>query len=322
MAATTGSPSPLRATRSRPPFSAGASQRSCAARATSPSETSSGSGRSRSRASVSSSVSSSARRTGLPLGRHQVALDLAGRWPSATADSSRSRRPVSGVRSWWDALATNSRCARSARASRAVMSLKAEATSCCSDEPSTRARASRSPPATRRAVAGEPPQRARQRSGQQPGEPEPQQQHDRGHADQGDHVAADLVLDRVDALGDPHRTFGAGRALTTGTAVNSRSSPSVSLWRSPWRESLAAQRGGDLGARRVGVDSSPSRRVGEQPAARADDDHAAAELVAESVDQPLERLALVEPARRRTRPAAAPGPAPRCGSRRRRAATG
>ena len=63
----------------------------------------------------------------------------------ARASSIRSRRPVSGVRSWCDASATNSVWARSARASRSVIRLNERASERCSRLPSTSARASRSP---------------------------------------------------------------------------------------------------------------------------------------------------------------------------------
>ena len=63
----------------------------------------------------------------------------------AASSSSRSRSPVSGVRSWWEASATNSCWPRSSRPTRPVISLKVRASERCSVLPSTGARASRSP---------------------------------------------------------------------------------------------------------------------------------------------------------------------------------
>ena len=113
------------------------------------------------------------------------------------------------------------------------MSLNAAATSCCSLDPSGRARASRSPSATRLAV----PASARSGRASEPASsqatPSPRS---RAAAPTpirastsfltSDCTASTLWVTRTAPTVRPPRT--------TGTAVNSTSSPSVSLWRVPW----------------------------------------------------------------------------------------
>ena len=216
---------------------------------------------------------------------------------------------MSGVRSWCEAFATNSRWAFSVRPSRSVMSLNAVATSRCSLEPSGRARASRSPPATRRAVPARAAQRARERPREQPGHAEPEQQRrPRPRRSAPARRCAPLVC-TASTLWVTRTAPTVRPPRTTGTAVKSTSSPSVSLWRVPWsarpRSALATSR-----AARVG--DSPQAGpggVGEQPAARAHDDHPAAEVAPRRAASTGAELApIAEPARDggRERPAACP----------------
>ena len=152
-ATTTGAPGSTRSSWSE--RSAGPSQRARAASTTSATSSGWAVGRSPPPARVSSSESRRASRS-VSCSAAVSSRSTSGSRLLSAAASRRSRRPVSGVRSWCDAFATNSRCPRSVLAIRAVMSLNAVATSRCSVEPSTLARASRSPWATRPAVAARP----------------------------------------------------------------------------------------------------------------------------------------------------------------------
>ena len=161
-------------------------------------------GRSPPPASVSSSESSRASRS-VSCSAAVSSRSTSGSRLLSAAASSRSRRPVSGVRSWCDAFATNSRWPRSVVAMRSVMSLNAVATSRCSVEPSTFARASRSPSVHAPRGAGEAAEGLGERAGEEPGDHQAEQQRHDAHADERDHVVALLGLHGVDALGHPHR---------------------------------------------------------------------------------------------------------------------
>ena len=140
----------------------------------------------------------------LLLGGLELRLRLADR-PSRRADSSRSRSPVSGVRSWCEALATNSRWAASTVPSRSAMSLKAAATSRCSVAPvdlGPRFEVAGLDPPRR---GGELAQRPRERARQEPREREPEDEREGADRDQREHAAADPVMDRGQALRDADR---------------------------------------------------------------------------------------------------------------------
>ena len=180
----------------------------------------------------------------------------------AAADSSRSRRPVSGVLSWCDAFETNSRWAASTVPIRSVMSLKAIVTSRCSVAPVTSARASRSPSSTRRAVS------ASFRSGRE-------SESARNHANTSPRpsaaapiAASASTLRRTRSCTAPTlcvtRTAPATRpASVTGTALYKRSSPSVSLWRVPCAvlPVSAIRISGRLANERCGLPAESARNI-------------------------------------------------------------
>ncbi len=113
------------------------------------------------------------------------------------------------------------------------MSLNAAATSCCSLDPSGRARASRSPCATRLAVP------ASERSGRasEPASSQATPSPRRRAARPTPIKASTSFLTSVRTVSTLCVTRTAPTVLpprTTGTAVNSTSSSSVLLWRVPW----------------------------------------------------------------------------------------
>jgi hypothetical protein len=131
---------------------------------------------------------------------------------------------------------------------------------------------------------GEVPERPRERTRQEPCDHEPDQERETADRDQDEDAAPDSARDLLDALRDAH---GADRpaevrhrhgrvqdVLPEGVAV------ALSLG------ALAVQRHADLGSRRVrGPWRVHAGRVGQQPAGRADDDHAGAELGGRVTDE-------------------------------------
>ena len=147
--------------------------------------------------------------------------------------------------------------------------------------------------ATRR--RGEAAHRLRQGAGEQPGHDEAEQQRQRAHARERDHVVALLVFTASTLW--VTRTAPAARPFTaTGTAVKRRSSSRRSLWRSPWVGRPWSARA-DLGAGAVAVaPRGLAGRVGQHPPAVVDHDHAAAEAPRRALHEPLELVGLVQPA--------------------------
>ncbi len=229
-ATTAGSPGSTRSSWSE--RSAGPSQRPRAASTSSATSSGCAAGRSPPPASVSSSDRSRASRS-VSCSAAVSSRSTSGSRLLSAAASRRSRRPVSGVRSWCDAFATNSRCPRSVLAMRSVMSLKAVATSRCSAEPSTLARASRSPWATRPAV----PARLRSGFASEPASSQATARPSSSATAPTPTSASTSFRCSVFTASTlwVTRTAPAARPFTaTGMAVKRRSSSSRSLWRSPW----------------------------------------------------------------------------------------
>jgi hypothetical protein len=112
------------------------------------------------------------------------------------------------------------------------MSLNAEATSRCSVDPSTRARASSSPPATRRAVRAKPRRGLASEPARSHATPRPSKSATRPTATSA--ITSVRTSPCTASTLCVTRTAPAGRlARTTGTAVKRRSSPSESLCRVP-----------------------------------------------------------------------------------------
>ena len=136
-----------------------------------------------------------------------------------------------------------------------------------------RARRGRRP--RRRAVRVR-PRSGRDREPASPREDQPERERGDAEAEERERVAADLVVDRVDGLRDPHR---AGRA----TRVDDRhgGEEQVLVERVAVARALRggpAQRLADLGPARVGrAARGGAGGVDEHAAARVDDDHAAAQ---------------------------------------------
>ena len=139
---------------------------------------------------------------GLVLGGGQLSLDL---WVAALQRrrlepeaQTRERRAqlVRGVR---DEVAL----VASVVPVRAVMSLNAVATSCCSGSP-PRSRGRRGRLATCCANAGQSAQGLGERAGEEPRHDEAEQQREGAHTREREHVVALLGLHGVDALGHPH----------------------------------------------------------------------------------------------------------------------
>ena len=196
---------------------------------------------------------------------------------SARASSSRSRRPASGVRSWCEASATNSRW---------LSTQPLEPRGHLVERARERAAARRSPrPA--RGRAGRPRRRgAAASSSRRSGPaiwraisapaPRPSSSTSAADRDEAEDRRARGAADGLDALGDAHRALAAGRAASTGTAVARISCVErVASGAGPGSGGRAARRrspGGSRSRRRAG-----RRRRSRRPARpRRVDDHDAA----------------------------------------------
>ena len=112
---------------------------------------------------------------------------------------------MSGVRSWCEAFATNSRCASSTRSSRPAMSLKAVATSCCSVGPGhlgARGEVAVAEPVRRPRRASR--SGARERAREQPREREAEGEREPRRCRRRRAVAADPRVDGACAARDAH----------------------------------------------------------------------------------------------------------------------
>jgi hypothetical protein len=142
---------------------------------------------------------------------------------------------------------------------------------------------------------GERAHRPRQRAGQQRCDAEAEQQSQRSHQRERERVVAHLVVDGVDALGHAH---GADRPARAHHRDGGEEQVLVEVVAAPLAlRGAAAQGGRDLGPGRVhlGLEALP-RRVREQPSARVHDHHAPAEALARAGGEPVELVAVVEPA--------------------------
>ena len=125
------------------------------------------------------------------------------------AASTRRRKPVRGVRSWCDALATNSRWASSECVSRSVIVLNALRDLLLLGRPLDLGAHLEVAAAHAPGGRGELAQGTRQRAGDEPRHDEPEQQRERPDADQRVLVAPRLAVDRVHALREAHCALGA-----------------------------------------------------------------------------------------------------------------
>ncbi len=131
---------------------------------------------------------------------------------SLRASSSRSRSPASGVRSWWEASATNCRWTASSVCSRAVIALNDCASARCSVLPSICARTLRSPPGDAPRGVVQAQDRARDAPGDHDARDEPEREHEQPDQAEREPRAQDGPVDGGDALRHAHGAGGTGRA--------------------------------------------------------------------------------------------------------------
>ena len=125
-------------------------------------------------------------------GGAQVVLILGGRPAALCRFSSRSRSAVSGVRSWWEASATNSRCsARSWSRRRAIVFMVSPRTAISGGAEGSGSPAPRSPVAKRAAAASQRAERPGDGAGDRPADAGHSDQHHHGDGDQAQPVAVD-----------------------------------------------------------------------------------------------------------------------------------
>ena len=201
------------------------------------------------------------------------------------------RRPVSGVRSWWEESATNSRWLSSIRPTRPVISLKLRARVRCSVVPSTGARASRSPGRDRVGGVGESPDRSGDPLGDQGAGDHAEGEHRQAEQDDPDDRPPHGAVDGGDALGDAHGADHAARG--GGSAPRSRGcrprgcrcggSPGRGCRRAPRRS-----RAGSRSRRRSRC--SPALSAISSPCP-SDDHDPAADRLRRGGDEPFEGLA-------------------------------
>ena len=221
----------------------------------------------------------------------------AGSSVSAITASNRSFIPVSGVRSWCEAFATNSRWARTVRSSRPAISSNERPSSTISLGPaSCAARAERSPPPSRRAapakrVSGrerEPASaKARRRPATSPAKP---------IAASPSVDPADVVVHLLDVLGDPHGTHE--HAVLVRDRHGGRHQVPIQIVAVPdARRREPSQRVEHLGPAGLGV-VLPHRdpvRVGQDRPARIHHDHAGLGPIRFVEHEPRQLLLLIEP---------------------------
>ena len=226
------------------------------------------------------------------------AASISSRSPVARASSRRRRMPLSGVRSWCEASATNSRWPATSRSSRAAISLNVRARPCCSAEPSTGTRVERSPWPRRAAAASRRPQRAA-RSGARSARRRRARAAARARRPRSSPRIEVRVARRTASTLWVMRTAPSGRpALRTGTAVARISASSVSERRSSWT-GVAAQGRGDLGAAGVRrAELGGAVGVGDEDAVGVGDDHAPARGLRDGADDPAQLGLAAELARR------------------------
>ena len=149
--------------------------------------------------------------------------------PSAEIASSRSRRPVSGVRSWCDAFATNSRCASMLRSRSAAIWLKERASTRSSSGPSSgRARRDRRARAvSTRRPGGESGDRAAARGATRRA---PRRRSRRRRAARAGASSRAPPASTASVPAERRTAPTTRPRSTTGTVTSSRSSPSVSLY--------------------------------------------------------------------------------------------
>ena len=145
--------------------------------------------------------------------------------PRARASPMRSRSAVSGVRSWWEASATNSRWAMSMPLHATGHLVERAASERCSELPSTgRARGEVAARDPLRGVL-QTAQRQRDLARDQTAREQPEQQHSPGHERELGDRAVDRVLHGRHALGDAHRPDRAAAGRTTGQRSQGCSRP-------------------------------------------------------------------------------------------------
>jgi hypothetical protein len=139
-------------------------------------------------------------------------------------------------------------------------------------------------------------QRARQRAGDGPREAQPERQHGGAEGEQGDDIAAHLVVDGLDALGQAHRAGRPAGVDDGDRRIEQIGLEGVAVAR-PLRGG-AAQRRGDLGTAGVGCAAHRATvGVHEHAAAGVDDDDTAAQALALLTGQRGEGRRVGEPPR-------------------------
>ena len=143
-------------------------------------------------------------------------------------------------------------------------------------------------------------QRPRERAGEHPGETEPERERREPDADDHEHVAPHALGDGRVALRHPHGADRPALVEDRHSRVEQLLADGLALPRSLLRR--PCERGRDLGPVGVRLVAEPGAgRVGEQPAAAADDDHARAEVPSGLLDDALELRGVAEPRRRSRR---------------------